>query len=316
MRIPVIAMLVFGLGVLLASLRHAALFTLGAPATWLWFGGFGLATIVLALFTAVFLATGAVDGRDWSGKAYRQKETIMAVLASSTPSEADARSETPIWWPLRVWMGVEVLFGLASIVTIFLRPQDTATNFAWPIKPEVMAATLGSFYLASAIIFVLPLFARNWESVRPMIIPTAIFSTMMLLATIVHWSKFSVGRNAFYVWLASYVLPPPIFAVLYWWHQRRAAPVGRDRHQPIARWAQRFLRMNGLILAGLALLLFVFPALMQRFGPWDITPLAGRALCGWLIGVGLLRSLARLGRRLAAYEAFEHNADPPAMSRS
>lgn len=214
----------------------------------------------------------------------------MAIPTSSALSETAMRQETPIGWPLRVWMGVEVMFGLASILTIFLRPENTTTNFAWPIKPDVMAATLGAFYLASAIIFILPLFARTWESVRPMVIPTAIFSTMMLLATVLHWAKFSTSTNAFYVWLASYVLPPPIFAILYWWHQRRSASVGRDRKQPIARWAQRFLRGNGMILAGVALSMFVIPMLLQRIGPWAITPLTGRALCGWLIGVGLLEA--------------------------
>src|ERR1044071_945982 len=111
---------------------------------------------------------------------------------------------TPIWWPLRVWMVVEIVFGLAAILTIFLDPADTATNFAWPIKPDVMAATLGAFYAASAIIFILPLFARSWQQVRSMIIPTALFSTAMLLATLIHWDKFSVGTRPFYVWFASY----------------------------------------------------------------------------------------------------------------
>lgn len=214
----------------------------------------------------------------------------MAVHTSTTLAGTAVRGETPIWWPLRVWMGVEVLFGLASIFTIFLWPQDTATNFAWPITPAVMAATLGSFYLASAIIFILPLFARSWESVRAMIIPTAIFSTMMLLATVLHWAKFSTGTNAFNVWLASYVLPPPIFGALYWWHQRRAVSVARERRQPVAEWIRRVLIVNGLIVAGLALVLFAAPALLAAVGPWTITPLAGRALCGWLIGVGLLEA--------------------------
>jgi hypothetical protein len=48
-RIAVYATLVFTLGVLIASLIHAQLFSFGGPAAWLWFGGFGLATLMLAL---------------------------------------------------------------------------------------------------------------------------------------------------------------------------------------------------------------------------------------------------------------------------
>ena len=94
--------------------------------------------------------------------------------------------QTPIRWPLRAWMAVEVLFGLAAISTVFLRPEDTADNFAWPIQPPVMAAVLGAFYLASALLFVLPLFARIWQHVRVMVLPSAAFSTAILLATFLH----------------------------------------------------------------------------------------------------------------------------------
>ena len=45
---------------------------------------------------------------------------------------------------------VEVLFGLLSILAVFLFPEQTDINFAWPVKPAVMAATLGAFYLAAA----------------------------------------------------------------------------------------------------------------------------------------------------------------------
>jgi hypothetical protein len=198
-------------------------------------------------------------------------------------------TSTPIWWPLRVWMAVEVLFGLAAIGTIFLFPEQTATNFAWPINPAVMAATLGAFYISAALIFVLPLFARTWQRVRPMILPTAAFSTVMLLATLLHWDKFSVGTRPFYVWFASYLLPPPIFALLYWWHQRRSAPVGAERSDPLPQAAQRFLAINGAAVAGVATLLFLLPSLLAPVAPWAVTPLTTRTLCGWLIGVGLMQ---------------------------
>ena len=197
--------------------------------------------------------------------------------------------DTRIRVPLRVWMAVEVFFGLAAISTIFLRPQDTATSFAWPIQPEVMAASLGAFYLASALIFVLPLFATNWQQVRVMILPTAAFSTAMLVTTVLHLDKFSVGTFPFVVWLASYLLPPPIFVGLYVWHQRRAAPVGVDIEVPIIAWARTLFRVNGLALTGVALVGLAVPTVLGAIGPWPLTPLTARAMCGWLLAVGLLQ---------------------------
>src|SRR5215211_7736676 len=166
---------------------------------------------------------------------------------------------TPIRLPLRLWMAVEVFFGLAAISSIFLRPADTENNFAWPIQPTVMAAVLGSFYLASALLFVLPLFATAWQQVRVMILPTAAFSTAMLVATVLHWDKFSVGTFPFALWLASYVLPPPIFVGLYVWHQRRSAPVGAGIEEPIVGWAGTLFRINGLVLTVAAVAGFIVP---------------------------------------------------------
>jgi hypothetical protein len=49
-RIVIYATLVFTVGVLLASLHHANLFNFGIFSTWLWFGGFTISSLALALF--------------------------------------------------------------------------------------------------------------------------------------------------------------------------------------------------------------------------------------------------------------------------
>ena len=59
-RVVVTATLVFALGVLLASLIHRALFSPGNLSTWLWFGGFLLATIILGLLTVRATQAGRV----------------------------------------------------------------------------------------------------------------------------------------------------------------------------------------------------------------------------------------------------------------
>jgi len=121
-------------------------------------------------------------------------------------------SGTPIAWPLRLWFAVEVLFGLGAILTIALHPEATAANFAWNVQPVVMAAVLGAYYVSSALLFLLPMFARRWEMIRVMILPAAAFSTAELLATLLHLSKFSLGTPPFVVWFLSYLLPPPFLA--------------------------------------------------------------------------------------------------------
>lgn len=198
------------------------------------------------------------------------------------------RPGTLVAWPLRAWLGVEVLFGVGAVLAIGLSPADTQTNFAWPIQPVVMAAVLGGFYISSALLFLLPLLAKRWEMIRVMILPAAIFCTVQLVATFLHWDKFSMGTVPFYVWFASYLLPPPIFVGLYLWHQRRAvAPsAAADRPLPsLLRWL--FVICGGLLTVGAALA-FIVPGLLIAIFPWQLTSLTARSLCGWLIAVGTL----------------------------
>ena len=49
-RIAVLGTLVFALSVLVASMLHATLFDARTPSAWLWFGGFGLASLALLIF--------------------------------------------------------------------------------------------------------------------------------------------------------------------------------------------------------------------------------------------------------------------------
>jgi len=195
---------------------------------------------------------------------------------------------TPIALPLRLWLAVEVLFGTGAVLAIGVSPAETKMNFAWPIQPIVMAAVLGAFYMSSALLFLLPLFAKRWEMIRVMILPTAIFSTVQLIATFLHWDKFSVGTTPFYVWFASYLLPPPIFISAYIWHQRRAAQPNPNLDSPLPPWMRSLFWISGIVVAIGALSAFIFPTLLITNFPWQLTPLTTRSLCGWIMILGVI----------------------------
>jgi hypothetical protein len=201
-------------------------------------------------------------------------------------------SGTPVAWPFRLWLAVEVLFGLAAISSIGRFPAETDTQFAWPIDPVVMAATLGGFYIAAAGLFLAVVLARRWEMIRVMVPAAIVFTSAELLATFLHWDKFSVDTFPFYVWFASYLLPPPIFLAMYVWHQRRSPGMAQDR--PLPRPLRRLMFGLGLVLTVEATIGFAFTSWFTGSFPWALTPLTARALCGWLLGVGvLLLSIAR-----------------------
>lgn len=204
-------------------------------------------------------------------------------------SSSSTTLKTSISLTLRLWLGAEVFFGVAAISAVFFHPEATATNFAWLIRPTVMAATFGAFYLSVGLLFVLGMVARRWQQVRVICLPAALFTALMLLTTFLHWQKFNVAILPFYVWFASYLLPPPIFVALYLEHQKRSAPVGEGRTQPLAVSVCRFLGINGLLLVSLAVIFYVFPEALIAIAPWKFTPLTARTLSGWLTGVGTLQ---------------------------
>lgn len=195
---------------------------------------------------------------------------------------------------LKIWLVVEVLFGVGAVLAVGLAPADTATNFAWPIQPVVMAAVLGAFYITSAPLFLFPLFAKRWEMIRVMTLPAALFSTVQLAATFLHWDKFSVGTVPFYVWFASYLLPPPVFVTAYFWHQKRIgpeAPVPAEDQMPA--WLRTMLLVLGIALSLIAFIAFFFPNVIIPIFPWKLTPLTARSLSGWLVAVGTLMLFMR-----------------------
>jgi hypothetical protein len=203
-------------------------------------------------------------------------------------SQAVVVPDLRISLPLRIWLGIEVMFGLMSLVTISLSPGNTAENFAWPIKPEVTAALLGGFYTAAASFYVLSLFARRWENIRVFIIASILFSSTELLATFLHWDRFSVGSLPFNVWFVSYILPPPLFIIFYIWHWRREAPIPTPADEPLPPNLRLGMCVLGALLVLLALTAFVLPTSFIPLMPWTFTPLTARALSGWILALGIM----------------------------
>lgn len=186
--------------------------------------------------------------------------------------------------PFRVWLAVEVFFGLSALSTLLRFPDETATRFAWPITPTVMAAVLGGLYFSLSPVLVLVFAAKRWEMIRVIVLPAVVFTSAELVATLVHWDKFSVGTLPFNVWLASYILPPPIYVVGYFWHQRRAK--GEQRQEPLPPSLRTLVLALGAFLTADSLFAFANPSWFTRSFPWQLTPLTARVLAGWLLLLG------------------------------
>jgi hypothetical protein len=141
-----------------------------------------------------------------------------------------------------------------------------------------MAAVLGAYYISADLVILLPL-----------------FTSLELLATLLHWSQFSLVTAAFTVWFLSYLLPPPILLAFYLWHERRA----RERAGPLpldplpADLRRTLIHIGGLTIF-LSLLTFILPQAFINFAPLPATPLSARVFAGFLLAAStLMLSVAR-----------------------
>ncbi len=210
-------------------------------------------------------------------------------MSHADQSRADVPAETPVAWPLRAWFAAEVFFAAASSSATLLAPHATESNFAWPIQPVVVAALFGAIYFSALLLMLAGAFTRIWERVRVVVLPSAVFTAAMLLPTFLHWDRFTTQSVSFALWLASYLLPPPVFVACYIWQQKRSQPVGFDVTDPMPGYARTFLFANGAALVVLSIVVMFFPSSLQAISPFVFTPLTARAFAGFIVLAALLQ---------------------------
>jgi len=108
----------------------------------------------------------------------------------------------------------------------------------------------------------------------------------MLLATVLHWSRFDVRHFPFQLWLGLYIVTPFLVPWMGWRNHASdsGAPEVNDQAvPPLARYALSGL---GVVLLLFAVGAFISPAFLQSIWPWTLTPLTARILGGWLALLG------------------------------
>lgn len=195
--------------------------------------------------------------------------------------------------PMRAILAVGAGFVLIAGIQLYVFSERTDDVFAWTIKPPLTAAFLGAFYLAACMIAVASCRERLWENARVAVPGVLFFIWLILLATLLHLGKFHLDDSRFvpalaaWVWVAIYVLEPPILSVVYVLQLR--APGGDSPSAPeIPRWFRSTAAAFGALLVVLGAVLFVAPETAEDLWPWELTPLTARASAAWLVGEGLM----------------------------
>jgi hypothetical protein len=191
-----------------------------------------------------------------------------------------------------------VLYGLVlpllfiAGVQLFVLSEQTDTYFAWTFAAPISAAFLGAGYWSAMFHAYTGARAKTWAMVRTSI-PAALTATGLLsITTFLHFDKFHLAspllitRFVTWVWIAVYILVPPILAIA-WIIQSRLPGAHVKGHDPLPAW----MRGGFALLAAFALLsglgLFLAPERMAALWPWPVPPLAARAVSSWLSAFGV-----------------------------
>jgi len=199
----------------------------------------------------------------------------------------------------RVVSAVIIPFLVLAFVVLYGWPRDTARLFAWPIKPPLTAMLLGSVYLGGAYFFARATRATAWHAIKGGFPPVATFATLMGIATILHWEKFTHSHVAFWLWVGLYFTTPFLIAGV-WIVNRRFEDRAADGEVVVPESMARVIGAIGVLAVAMSAFLFLFPQQAIDLWPWTLTPLTARVM-GAIFALGLAAVGAFTERRWSAY---------------
>jgi hypothetical protein len=190
------------------------------------------------------------------------------------------------------WVSLLIIpFLVVAFAVLVPWPSDTGRLFAWEIKPTLTSMVLGSVYLGGAYFFVRAFRARKWHTVKGGFIPVGTFATLMGIATIAHWAKFSHAHVAFWLWAVLYFTTPFLVFWVYLANRRHDVPAV-DGDLLISVGVSRIIAVVGGLSLLTGVFLFLLPDQAVSIWPWSLTPLTSRVLgaifCLGMAGLGAL----------------------------
>lgn len=206
------------------------------------------------------------------------------------------------------WLAAFIVpFLLAAFVLTYVLPERNSQLFAWNLRPRLSSMMLGAAYLGGAYFFTRAALSTTWHSIKAGFLPVVVFAGTMGLATALHWDSFAHGHLSFVAWVALYFTTPfLVFAV--WWRNRRTESTALEADDAVVPAVlRRLLLLAGVATVVIAALLFIRPDVVERFWPWQVTPLTSRVLSGLFGLSGVEEICVALDRRWSAMRIVLHS---------
>ena len=167
-------------------------------------------------------------------------------------------------------------------------PARLDRSFTWVELPPLHARFVGVLYLFGGVYMIGCIVARRWSQVSPALPAIGLFTSLLLLVTLLNLEAFDYDLTPVWVWTLSYIVYPAIAFALAWTaRNREAAPVGGPA---LDDWARTFLVIQAAVFALLGVMLLVAREAMADVWPWPISaglaqfyggPFLAYAYCSW-----------------------------------
>jgi hypothetical protein len=142
--------------------------------------------VLIAVFGGVSLLTGAG----------------LAVRAGAPLNRAGARPQSRL---LRGLFRLEILLVAPVGLLMYLAPAVAQRFWPWDLPP-INVRLIGSIFVATMIGSFWGLRQRTWEEIRPIVAAGGTFTTLALIASLLHFNLFNPARLVTWAFIALYVL--------------------------------------------------------------------------------------------------------------
>ena len=206
--------------------------------------------------------------------------TTMSPVQGDRPGAdgGDDRLLAPTRWTAIAVVPVLV----AAFVILYIFPGHTHRLWGWTIHPDMSALVMGGGYLAGAYFFTRVVRSRQWHAVGVGFLAITVFSTLLLVTTVLHWDRFNHDHVSFWAWIALYGSTPVLLPVL-WARNRRTGPgtlSAEDVRVPLG--VRVAVAAGGTVQLAVAAVMFGWPHVAGRWWPWALDAATSRSLSAFV----------------------------------
>jgi hypothetical protein len=183
-------------------------------------------------------------------------------------------------------------------IQLFVFPLRTDEYFAWTIGSPMTAVFLGAAYWSAIGLEVAAARADSWAGARIALPTVFVFTALTFVVTLVHLDLFHLDRElalntrlVTWLWLAVYGGVPVMMVVAHGRQRRVGMATRPPSGLPVV--VRGVLIVLAAVLLGFGLSLLMAPTWADDGWPWALTPLTGRAIGAWLVGLGVAAADAR-----------------------